>query len=817
MGVDKKRKSSKDEELANKSSKKAIAAGRVVENEQDSDSENRPSKKVKKSKEEKKDKEEKKKVKKDKKEKKSKKAKEEEEEKVKQVEIKEKGHKEKKEKKDKKEKKEKKEKKQKKGSSSSESVTNSSSAQSSDSASSPESSNGMDVDMDVNMEVDTTPVVATADQEITKKIVEIMVQEKKAIDQKKSPKKVKTVEKKTVHIKEVVSTTVAVSTNTNTTNSSDPEDSDDSENDKKKNMSDPNNGLTKKERKLLKIKMKQLNRKNEGNGEPSFNIKDGHELTLKELRDLVVFILTETPSLPWIQVLNKFKIEKVLLLYVSGLDPTMFHFNVKSSDAHRTISWATRADTHGGPVEEFSHLREYFEKASVVKAVGDKYRIFSPTNTLLNVPLSNSEKMKRDKEKNDKKPKKLKAENFMMSLEELRESDFPLPSYLDSNAPKLGEDWVETPKLKKTSLTPPPKTIIAMDCEMCRTEAGPELTRVTLIGHNGAILLDELVKPEHEIIDYLTQYSGMTAARLEGVTKRLVDVQKLVSKLVDYNTVLVGHSLENDMKVLKLAHPFIIDTSLIFHHTRGPPYRPGLKWLAQKWLQRQIQANTERGHDSAEDALACMDLLKLKLTKPPGFGEYIQDQESLFSRLSRFSVPRSSVLIDSDAFAGQSATKTIRTANDKEVVDAIPEAIQNHNFVWARLRDVEINHGKAPEQILAEGQFVDTGRASKISSAEKIQASEEEIRAGIRSIDDSIKQIFETLPSRTAVILTSGQGDHREVSRLQLRQKKFAEMAKTKPINEIPEADRFFEEDERKLEKAVEMAKGGICFLTIKP
>ncbi|KAF9172958.1 hypothetical protein BGX21_009052 [Mortierella sp. AD011] len=804
MGTDKKRKRSKEEtstKEASKDSKETIAAVQVFEdassgvNVPDLD---RPSKKVKSGKDEKKSK-------KDKKEKKDKEVKTKEDEKSEKKDKKDK--KERKEKKDKKERKEKKDKKEKqKKDSSTENLSDTSSSPESGAVASPESDR-MDIDV---------PAITTPDQEITKKIVEIMVQEKKAMDNGKASKKDKVEGEKRIHVKE----TVSVATTSTNSMSSNASDSEDSENSKMKGSDKDSlkdgNGLTKKERKLLKIKQRQLSRKSEGDGEPSFNVKDGHELTLKELRDLVVFILTETPSLPWIQVMNKFKIEKVLLLYVSGLDPTMFHFNIKSSDAHRSIAWATRADTHGGPVEEFSYLREYFEKANVVKATGDKYRIFSPTNTLLNVPLSKSEKLKREKEKKDKKPKKMKAENFMMSLEELRESDFPIPHYLDPDAPKLEKDWIETPKLKKTTLTPPPKTVIAMDCEMCRTEAGPELTRVTLIDYSGATILDELVKPEHKILDYLTQYSGMTAARLEGVTTRLADVQKLLKKLIDYNTILVGHSLENDMKVLKLAHPFIIDTSLIYHHTRGPPYRPGLKWLAQKWLQREIQANVERGHDSAEDALACMDLLKLKLSKPPGFGEYEQDQESLFSRLHRFNIPRTSALIDSDAFAGQSATATIRTASDTEVVAAIPEAIQKHNFVWARLRDIEINHGKVPEQELAEGQLVDTGRASKISSAEKIQATEEEIRAGIKSVDNSVRQIFESLPPRTAVILTSGQGDHREVSKLQLRQKAFAELSKKKPSSEIPEEDRFSGKDVEKLEKAVEMAKGGICFLTVK-
>jgi len=69
----------------------------------------------------------------------------------------------------------------------------------------------------------------------------------------------------------------------------------------------------------------------------------------------------------------------------------------------------------------------------------------------------------------NKAAKEKKPENYMLSLEELRESDFPIPRYLDSNVPDLQPGWSETPKLPKTSLTPPPKIMIAMDCEMVRT------------------------------------------------------------------------------------------------------------------------------------------------------------------------------------------------------------------------------------------------------------------------------------------------------------------------------------------------------------
>lgn len=85
------------------------------------------------------------------------------------------------------------------------------------------------------------------------------------------------------------------------------------------------------------------------------------------------------------------------------------------------------------------------------------------------------------------------------------------------------------------------------------------MTRVTLIDEAGKTVYDELVMPENPILDYLTQYSGMTAARLNGVTTRLAEVQEKLKAFVDYDTILVGHSLENDMKVLKVSTIFLIE------------------------------------------------------------------------------------------------------------------------------------------------------------------------------------------------------------------------------------------------------------------
>jgi len=65
-------------------------------------------------------------------------------------------------------------------------------------------------------------------------------------------------------------------------------------------------------------------------------------------------------------------------------------------------------------------------------------------------------------------------------------------------------DTVYTPYV--TEPTGNRKTVIGMDCEMCLTDVGSEITRVTLVDFQGNTLFDELVKPENPITDYLTTY-----------------------------------------------------------------------------------------------------------------------------------------------------------------------------------------------------------------------------------------------------------------------------------------------------------------------
>ncbi|XP_018358829.1 PREDICTED: uncharacterized protein LOC108758389 isoform X2 [Trachymyrmex cornetzi] len=151
--------------------------------------------------------------------------------------------------------------------------------------------------------------------------------------------------------------------------------------------------------------------------------------------------------------------------------------------------------------------------------------------------------------------------------------------------------------------------IYAMDCEMCFTLQGLELARVSLVDLYGQVVYDTLVKPSAEIIDFNTKFSGITEDDMSNVTKTLPEVQNDLLNFIHAETILMGHSLGNDLKALRLIHKNVVDTSAMFPHYLGLPYRNGLKTLARKVLNRKIQEET---HNSIEDAQVVMDLVLRK-------------------------------------------------------------------------------------------------------------------------------------------------------------------------------------------------------------
>ena len=160
---------------------------------------------------------------------------------------------------------------------------------------------------------------------------------------------------------------------------------------------------------------------------------------------------------------------------------------------------------------------------------------------------------------------------------------------------------------------------VALDAEFVGIGPGgyeSALARVTLVDFNGTLILDTHVKVNEPVTDYRTFVSGIREEHLTSPTARdFEDVRAEVQKLLMHK-VLVGHGLENDLKVLRISVPWYNrrDTSLYKRFMKlgyDGLLRPSrLRDLARQHLGIMIQQDGQP-HDSFQDACAAMALYRM--------------------------------------------------------------------------------------------------------------------------------------------------------------------------------------------------------------
>lgn len=173
------------------------------------------------------------------------------------------------------------------------------------------------------------------------------------------------------------------------------------------------------------------------------------------------------------------------------------------------------------------------------------------------------------------------------------------------------------PSSGRSSPSPCPTLVVALDCEMVGT--GPngchsELARCSVLDYHGNVLYDKYVRPSRRVTDYRTRWSGIRRHHLINATPFDQARDEVLSLLK--GKVVVGHAVYNDFEALDIVHPchMVRDTSTtrLLSRLAGFPrgHRPSLRVLANKLLNRCIQVS-RRGHCSVQDARATLDLYKL--------------------------------------------------------------------------------------------------------------------------------------------------------------------------------------------------------------
>jgi len=357
----------------------------------------------------------------------------------------------------------------------------------------------------------------------------------------------------------------------------------------------------------------------------------------------------------------------------------------------------------------------------------------------------------------------------------MQENDYPLHVKVNPDADESNNNGFISTRSYKGSANSTQSPMYAVDCEMCKTTEGMELTRISLVDESLNVVYDTLVKPSRPILDYKTEFSGITAEMLENVTTTLADVQKRLIALLPPDAILLGHSLENDLRALKLHHGRVIDTSLLYGRTRGAFFKSSLRSLAKQHLKKKIQ-NGSDGHCSVEDAKACMELVQLKIQNGPNFGIPPIEKEGLFERTARSG--KTASMLDYPGVLRRfcnGATHAINCTSDEEVVSQAVKQMDASDILWAHLHE--------PEMFRKEQEGLS-------SVKEKQERTWKEV---LQSVDSRIKQILESVPSNSLMLVILGCGDLTLVKRLQ----------------------RQMNSRKAELKEAVKTTKKGVCFMKI--
>lgn len=615
------------------------------------------------------------------------------------------------------------------------------------------------------------------------------------------------------------------------------------------------------------------------------------KINLNNLRDLITYIFADGTGPQWIGVSHRPQFRKIVAIMVPGLEEAMFKANVDYSTYNKSNNedeqeeprtptspddYYPRALKKEKLPEPLKPFADMFPHLWPVRTPGDDKhgKMHSPMAAFLTAPAPKEKTSKQGGVKPASEPRGWRNDRtpiteFLASAEELADNGyFVHPALLPPEGERkesltVPDGWVMTKidkledgdvpdsEMEKGSITAG-RQILALDCEMCLTgENELALTRISIIDWDGQVVLDELVKPDKPITDYVTRFSGITEEMLAPVTTTLADIQAKLVELLHPRTILIGHSLESDTKAMQLAHPFIVDTSILYPHPRGPPLKSSLKYLAQKYLSREIQKGGADGHNSIEDAKTCLDLVKQKCEKGKLWGTSDAQGENLFRRLARagtaykaqggdaatggIETGKTSAAIDwgdPSKGLGAGATYQLGCKSDQDVTDNILRAVNGDpdgleiratgvDFTWARMRELEAlqgwwNRNRVDNTNSDGGPPPSASPPSSSSPCPSPSPPSSPLQQALSRLTQRLVRIHDALPPCTALILYSGSGDPRRMAQLQHMHAQWRKEYNTPGKKWDDLSVKWTDVEDQALKRAAQRARSGIAFIGVK-
>lgn len=548
---------------------------------------------------------------------------------------------------------------------------------------------------------------------------------------------------------------------------------------------------------------------------PEFRVETGmdHPFKLANWRMLLLDILTGSDQhLKKIyHASNLKKVPKVVVALVPGLlrsDFSLPQFK-KGVCAHSLTSTDPEDDLQRETPLPFFY--DTFPSLLETTMLGSNESIFPCCQAMVSFPVSKAERKKREEEL---RKTKIVLYDLLVTKEQMSQNNYPLHSTL-STTETIPEGWVETKKFEHEG-----SHTFALDCEFCQSNSGPVLTRVSLVNFQDEVVYDTYVKPQEEITNYVTRYSGITEEILQDVTTTAQDVQEKLLGLISSDDILIGHSIESDLNVMKIRHPNVIDTSLIYDHPKGPPLKPGLRWLADKFLARSIQQGeaTGEGHSSVEDLRACLDLVKMKLIEGPAFGKVLRETY-LFEKVFEVHPDKRSVIIDffPDSYGrdlGENLNvEKIPVFNDDEVVDAANRELESSSLLMLRFKELDFNSGVTS----VPSKFTGKLQCELSENRTTTKLSGEQREEFLLRLNARLQKVYDSLPEHSMILVCSEGAELSEVARLQDIRRKFQQLERrNENVSDLPPEQCWDFDKQTALKQAVNEARNGISFVAFK-
>lgn len=270
---------------------------------------------------------------------------------------------------------------------------------------------------------------------------------------------------------------------------------------------------------------------------------------ISDLQNLVMYIMTDGPAVQFVSVKHRPEIRKVVVLMVPGLEASMFTCqpanggmsnaaNPKRPIDHSPDSWYPTSLVRQNIPDNLQPWADMFTHIWPIKTPGDdKFnKMHSPLHAMLTVPVEQSRKdrkkgVQKVQEPQGWKNRRTPITHFLLSNEDLIDNDYTMhPACCETDVERdallssritgnttAEHGWVDTTILSASDGVVADKDIesgsllagrkvYALDCEMCMTgENEFSLTRISMVSWDGTVVLDELVKPEKPITDYVTR------------------------------------------------------------------------------------------------------------------------------------------------------------------------------------------------------------------------------------------------------------------------------------------------------------------------